>query len=100
MTVRQIVNLFVAKKIPDNIIYTMHIDDSVVRYKVLAVYEPTNHAFVVDLSTKHAQTLADPTGEFFLSPKDCLDYRIRTTKERIEWEQKELEKLENLKKKL
>ena len=94
MTVRDIVGLFLSKKIPGNIIYRIRIDDTIAKFEVLSVYEPTHHAFIVDKSTKLAQTIADPIGEFFLTPKECVEYRIKCVKENIERSKKELEYLE------
>lgn len=96
MTVRDIVNRFAGKKIPDNTIYKMSLDGKISKFKVFAVYEHNHHALVVEQSTKMAQTISDPMGEFFLTPKECVEYSIKCIKRRIEMDKQELKRLKSI----
>ena len=96
MTVRDIVIRFVGKKIPENTIYKMSLVGKISKFKVFAVYEHNHHALVVEQSTKMAQTISDPMGEFFLTPKECVEYSIKCIKRRIEMDKQELKRMESI----
>lgn len=95
MNIKDIVNGFVAKQIPGNIIYSYFF--SLRKLKVLSVHEKTHSAFILDTSTGLTELKYDYEEGYFLTPEKAIEFRKKCVQNQLKRLRTEMEQLNRMK---
>lgn len=94
MTLNQIVDDYVAGRIPDGIIYSYTFD--LCKLKILAVYQKNHSAFVLDVKTGLTSMLYQHENWYALTPQDAVQIRKASIDKQMKRLQAERERIEKL----